>query len=143
MVLNYEKTNGIFEDNGPRGALCSVAAVAVSVLGAVRLDNPATIEMTATDIRVTAIMGNQSITIRTETETLSRISAIAKAMDRSRNWVVKEALEQYIDQHSWYIEGIQHAQKSLQAGRGVPHEEVMAEVAALIDAGSSAHETTK
>ena len=99
--------------------------------------------MTATDIRVTAIMGNQSITIRTETETLSRISAIAKAMDRSRNWVVKEALEQYIDQHSWYIEGIQHAQKSLQAGRGVPHEEVMAEIAALIDAGSSAHETTK
>ena len=88
-------------------------------------------------------MGNQSITIRTKTETLSRISAIAKAMDRSRNWVVKEALEQYIDQHSWYIEGIQHAQKSLQAGRGVPHEEVMTEVAALIDASSSAHETTK
>ena len=78
-------------------------------------------------------MSNQSITIRTETNTVEKISAIAKAMDRSRNWVIEDALKQYIDQQAWYIEGIQQAQASLTAGTGIPHAEVMAEISELIN----------
>ena len=79
-------------------------------------------------------MSNQTITIRTKSDTVEKISAIAEAMDRSRNWVIEDALKQYIDQQAWYIEGIQRAQASLKAGKGIPHEEVMAEISELIDA---------
>ena len=84
-------------------------------------------------------MSNQTITIRTKSDTVEKISAIAEAMDRSRNWVIEDALKQYIDQQAWYIEGIQGAQVSLKAGKGIPHEEVMAESSELIAAEIKAH----
>ncbi|GMR18401.1 MAG: hypothetical protein BMS9Abin33_0812 [Gammaproteobacteria bacterium] len=86
---------------------------------------------------------NQSITIRTESNTVDKISAIAKAMDRSRNWVIEDALKQYIDQQAWYIEGIQQAQTSLTAGKGIPHAEVMAEISELINERIKTHENNQ
>ena len=78
-------------------------------------------------------MSSQTITIRTEHDTVEKISAIAQAMDRSRNWVIEDALKQYIDQQAWYIEGIKQAQASLTAGEGISHAEVMAEISELIN----------
>ncbi len=88
-------------------------------------------------------MTNQSITIRTKSNTVDKISAIAQAMDRSRNWVIEDALKQYIDQQAWYIEGIQQAQASLAAGKGIPHEEVMAEISELINERITTHENNQ
>ncbi|GBE07888.1 ribbon-helix-helix protein, copG family [bacterium BMS3Bbin11] len=85
-------------------------------------------------------MSSQSVTIRTESNTVDKISAIAKAMDRSRNWVIEDALKQYIDQQAWYIEGIQQAQASLIAGKGIPHVEVMEEISELINERIKTHE---
>ncbi len=85
-------------------------------------------------------MSSQSVTIRTESRTVDKISAIAKAMDRSRNWVIEDALKQYIDQQAWYIEGIQQAQTSLIAGKGIPHAEVMEEISELINERIKSHE---
>ena len=78
-------------------------------------------------------MSNQTITIRTERNTVEKIGAIAQAMDRSRNWVIEDALRQYIDHQAWYLEGIEQARDSLKAGKGIPHEEVMAEISELIN----------
>jgi len=78
-------------------------------------------------------VSSRTITIRTESDTVEKISSIAQAMDRSRNWVIEDALKQYIDQQAWYLEGIQQAQKSLGAGQGIPHEEIMLEISELID----------
>ena len=61
-------------------------------------------------------MSKQTITIRTKSNTVEQITAIAEAMDRSRNWVIEDALKQYIDQQAWYLEGIQRAQASLEVG---------------------------
>jgi predicted transcriptional regulator len=88
-------------------------------------------------------MANQTITIRTESSTVDKISAIAQAMDRSRNWVIEDALKQYIDQQAWYIEGIQQAQASLAAGKGLSHEEVMAEISDLIDGRIRTHKDNR
>lgn len=85
-------------------------------------------------------MSNQTITIRTQSNTVEKIGAIAKAMDRSRNWVIEDALKQYIDQQAWYLEGIKRAQASLEAGKGIPHEELMAEISELINDRIRAHE---
>ena len=88
-------------------------------------------------------MSNQTITIRTKSNTVKKIGAIARAMDRSRNWVIEDALKQYIDQQAWYLEGIQQAQASLEAGKGIPHEELMAEISELINDRIRSHENNQ
>jgi len=99
--------------------------------------------MIAVDIKEIAIMSNQTITIRTKSNTVEKISAIARALDRSRNWVIEDALKQYIDQQAWYLEGIQQAQTSLEAGKGIPHEELMAEISELIADKIRTHEDSQ
>jgi len=99
--------------------------------------------MIAFDINVGTDMTNQTITIRAESETVEKISAIAKAMDRSRNWVIEDALKQYVEQQAWFIEGIQQAKTSLASEKGIPHEEVMVEISELIDERIKAHENDK
>ncbi len=78
-------------------------------------------------------MTTSTITVRTDAEISEKIAELAKAMDRSRNWVVEEALKQYIAGQAWQIEGIQAAQDSLAQGESLPFEEVMAEMEALIE----------
>lgn len=41
-------------------------------------------------------MDTKAITIRTETSTIDDIDALAKAMDRSRNYIVNQAMMSYV-----------------------------------------------
>lgn len=75
-------------------------------------------------------MPSTTITIRTDSELAEKIATLASAMDRSRNWVIEEAIKQYVQAQMWQIEGIKAAISSLDNGEGVPHEQVMAEAEA-------------
>jgi predicted transcriptional regulator len=77
-------------------------------------------------------MAGSTITIRTDPEISAKIAALAQAMDRSRNWVIEEALKQYIETQAWQIEGIKQAQASVARGEGVSFEDAMEEIEALI-----------
>ena len=57
-------------------------------------------------------------------EELDKLAAIS---DRSRNKLVAEALEQYLDVQRWQIEVIQQRLAEAQSGNAtfIPHEEVM------------------
>jgi len=66
-----------------------------------------------------------NITIRTSDEIADQIARLAEAMDRPKNWVIQDALTQYIAEQAWQIEGIKQAQKSLSSGKAVPYEKVM------------------
>ena len=79
-------------------------------------------------------MSNTTITIRTDADLAGKVAALASSMDRSRNWVVEEALRQYVETQAWQIEGIKAAIASLDRGEGIPHEQVMAEMEALLSA---------
>jgi metal-responsive CopG/Arc/MetJ family transcriptional regulator len=48
----------------------------------------------------------EPITIRTAKQIISEIDALAAAMDRSRNYVVNQALRQYLETNAWQIERI-------------------------------------
>lgn len=85
-------------------------------------------------------MAGSTITVRTDPEITTQIAALAEAMDRSRNWVVEEALRQYIDAQAWQIEGIKQAQASLARGEGVPFDDVMADMDTLIEQKAQARE---
>lgn len=78
-------------------------------------------------------MAGSTITVRTDPEVAAQIAFLAQAMDRSRNWVIEEALKQYIQTQSWQIEGIKQAQASLDRGEGIPFDAVMEEMDALIE----------
>ncbi|HSO82346.1 CopG family ribbon-helix-helix protein [Thiocapsa sp.] len=78
-------------------------------------------------------MAGSTITVRTDPEVAAQIAFLAEAMDRSRNWVIEEALKQYIQAQSWQIEGLKQAQASLDRGEGIAFEAVMEEMDALIE----------
>jgi predicted transcriptional regulator len=77
-------------------------------------------------------MADTSITIRTDSELAAKVTALAAAMDRSRNWVIEAALREYVETQAWQIEGIREAMASLDNGEGIPHEQVMDELDALL-----------
>lgn len=74
-----------------------------------------------------------SITIRTDPNIANQIATLAQAMERSRNWVIEEALRQYIANQAWQIEGIKAAQAALASGEGVPMDQAMQELDTLIE----------
>jgi predicted transcriptional regulator len=78
-------------------------------------------------------MAGSTMTVRTDPEVAAQIAFLAEAMDRSRNWVIEEALKQYIQTQSWQIDGIKQAQASLDRGEGIPFDAVMEEMEALIE----------
>ena len=78
-------------------------------------------------------MASNTITIRTDPEITQKIEALAVAMNRSRNWVIEDALKQYIETQAWQIEGIKEAMAAMDRGEGIAHEDVMAEMEALIE----------
>jgi len=75
----------------------------------------------------------RNISIRINDETREKLDQLAAGKDRSRNWVVKEALEQYIHHQDWIIEAIKEGEKDADAGNLIPHEEVMSSIEAIIE----------
>ena len=78
-------------------------------------------------------MAKESITIRTDKTTGKQLSALAEATDRSRNWIVEEALKQYLATNTWQIEGIKLAQASLAEGKRVGFDQAMSNLQAKIN----------
>jgi predicted transcriptional regulator len=85
----------------------------------------------------------KSITVRTEPEILEQLAVLAKSMDRSRNWVIEDALKQYIAQQARYVAGVAQARASLERGEGIAHADLMAEMDALIEEQARAQEGRK
>ncbi len=85
-------------------------------------------------------MASSTITIRTDPEVAEQITMLAKAMERSRNWVIEEALKRYIQEQAWQVEGIRDAMAALDRGEGITHDDVMAEMDNLIEAKIQAHQ---
>ena len=78
-------------------------------------------------------MAKGTITVRTEPEIEEQLDALSAATQRSRNWIITEALRQYLETQRWQVEGIWNARRSLQRGDGVCFEDVMADLEAKID----------
>lgn len=78
-------------------------------------------------------MAGSTITVRTAPEVAEKLAVLANAMHRSRNWVVDEALRQYIETQSWQVQGIQQAQASLARGEGTPFEDAMNHLRARLE----------
>ena len=78
-----------------------------------------------------------SITIRIDEDTADQIDRLADAMDRSRAWIAGTALKRYLQDESRWLADIQAGIAELDRGEAIPHEEVMSDMRAKIDAHSA------
>lgn len=71
-----------------------------------------------------------NISLRINDETAKRLDKVAKDLDRSRSWVVMEAVERYIAHHDWFTTSVEKAIEAAEAGGPfVSHDDVVAKVA--------------
>jgi predicted transcriptional regulator len=64
----------------------------------------------------------KTTTIRMDSRILKRIDGIARAMSRSRAWVINQAVERYLDYEEWFVDAVRHGLKQASAGELVEHE---------------------
>jgi len=71
---------------------------------------------------------SEPITIRTAK--VSEIDALARAMDRSRNYIVNQAIEQYLEANAWQMERITAGIDAARDGKVMLADEVFSGIAA-------------
>ena len=71
---------------------------------------------------------SEPITIRTSK--VAEIDALAGAMDRSRNYIVNQAIEHYLAANAWQLERITTGISAARDGRVLPASEVFDGIAA-------------
>ena len=73
-----------------------------------------------------------TMTIRVSPETKEKLERIATNTKRSKSFLAAEAVSAYVDHELQIIEGINRGLADVEAGRVVPHEQVMAEADQII-----------
>jgi predicted transcriptional regulator len=78
-------------------------------------------------------MATEAFTVRAESDIVHQLDHLADSLDRSRNYLVNQALKEYLQQHAWQIEKITQGIAAADRGELVDHDEVMKEMEALIE----------
>ena len=65
-----------------------------------------------------------TITARIPVRLAKRLEAYAKAAQRTRSWVIQDILDRYVDDELAFVEAVNVGLRELDAGLGIPHEEV-------------------
>jgi predicted transcriptional regulator len=73
---------------------------------------------------VLSMASTEMLTLRIEQPLGRRLARLSKAMDRSKSWVVADALEKYLDDNHWQVEAIEAGVAAADAGDVVPHSQV-------------------
>ena len=69
--------------------------------------------------------GEKMTTIRVDNRTLKRVDGFARANNRSRNWVINQAVEHFIDYDKWFAREVKAGLRDVELGRVVDHEEIV------------------
>lgn len=67
-----------------------------------------------------------SITARIDEETRDRLERLAEATQRSKSWLVAEAVRAYVDEQAWQVEAIRQGLAEAEAGSFANDAEVEA-----------------
>ncbi len=77
----------------------------------------------------------KSTSVRIEDATAKGLDQLAQTLDRSRSWLINDALKQYLAQHDWMTEAIETALRDADAGgEFAAHDAVMARLDARLGA---------
>jgi predicted transcriptional regulator len=65
-----------------------------------------------------------TFTIRVSTDIKHRLDKLAKSIKRTRSWLAADAVENYLAEQEHHLALIEQAEREIEAGRAVPHEDV-------------------
>jgi len=69
-------------------------------------------------------MGTEAFSVRTDSKKVKQLDKLAKQMDRSRNYLVNQAIDQLLELHAWQIERVKEGIKAADEGRFVGDAEM-------------------
>jgi predicted transcriptional regulator len=87
-------------------------------------------------------MTTSTMTIRVSTTVKEKLERLAHDTRRSKSFLAAEAVSAYVDRELEIIEGIQRGLADVEAGRVVPHAQVMAEARQIIADAKKSHRKT-
>jgi len=64
------------------------------------------------------------LSLRISEQKAREIETLAKATDRSKSWLLEQALDAYLETQSWQVARIERGLAELDRGEGVAHEGV-------------------
>ena len=62
-------------------------------------------------------MGTEAFTVRSDSKKVKQLDKLASQMDRSRNYLVNQAIDQLLEIHSWQIDRTKEGIKAADEGR--------------------------
>jgi predicted transcriptional regulator len=74
--------------------------------------------------RQDVIMAKKSISLRMDEEKIKKLDAIAYSQDRSRSYIIEEAVEAYVSFEDEKAANVRKAIAEMERGEGIPHEEM-------------------
>ncbi|NOU14646.1 MAG: ribbon-helix-helix protein, CopG family [Methylococcaceae bacterium] len=78
-------------------------------------------------------MATEAFTIRAETNIVHMLDNLAGSLDRSRNYLVNQAIKEYLEAHAWQVEKITKGIAAADRGELVDHDDVVREMEDLIE----------
>jgi predicted transcriptional regulator len=87
-------------------------------------------------------MTTSTMTIRVSTTVKEKLERLAHDTRRSKSFLAAEAVTAYVERELEIIEGIQRGLADVEAGRVVPHAQVMAEARQIIADAKKSHRKT-
>jgi predicted transcriptional regulator len=76
-------------------------------------------------------MATATLTVRIDPEMKADLDAIATARDRDRSYLVKEALQEYLEVQKWHVEHLQQGLREADAGKFVSEAKMKRTIARL------------
>ena len=58
----------------------------------------------------------KATTIRIDDKMLGRVDGLAKALSRSRSWVINQAIDRFLDYEEWYIKEVKDGLAEVKRG---------------------------
>lgn len=84
-------------------------------------------------------MATEAFTIRAETNIVHMLDDLAGSLDRSRNYLVNQAIKEYLETHAWQVEKITQGIAAADRGELIAHDDVMREMEDLIERKAKVH----
>jgi len=66
-------------------------------------------------------MAGKVASVRMTENKLERVDKLAKATQRTRGWIINQAIDRYLDDEEWYLNAVEAGMEDVKAGRTVLH----------------------
>lgn len=66
----------------------------------------------------------RATTIRMEDAVLDRVDSMAKSVNRSRTWVINQAVERFLSYEEWFVQEVESGINEVTKGEIASHKEV-------------------